>query len=524
LNSFDVVIVGSGAGGAAAAWRYASRGLSVCVVEQGSWKSASQSPVNDTFGEVERFGKLSPLPTIRKDPWNTSVDSAQSEIEISFFEGVGGSTLIYSGHFPRFRAIDFEMKTRQGVGSDWPISYADIVPYYELNETRMNVAGLLGDPRFPEITSLGPPVPIGLAGERLSSSFQAAGWHVWPSYGAFKTSPSHPSTCKNLGSCNLGCPNDAKATAVNGYLSDAISMGAVVRSEQSVVRVLEMDGVCLGVEVRDRSGRTESIRARWTVLAGGTVGTTKVLLRALRDLPEFSRRSNRQLIGKNLMLHPLGMVEAVFDEELDIFSGPEGSWLYSLEFDFDYQNSKPGFMMQMLRGVHPSSEAIRKLQLGKIEFGANFGESALSDLGKTFSIAIVAEDLPEERNKLTLDSENSNLYGTEGIAVHYSCSPGVKDSLKLGLSKAREVLLDMGARRIRGVSPVRASGWHPSGTAVFGLDPRSSVCNEVGMVRGLDNLFVSDASVFPTGSCLNPTNTIQSLSVLLADRILEQHG
>ena len=97
---------------------------------------------------------------------------------------MGGSTILYSGHFPRFHVSDFKTKTLDDVGKDWPITYSDLEKYYDLNDKMMEVAGLTGDPVYPKILNLKQPVPLGYAGEKIAKGFNKLGWHWWPSYSA----------------------------------------------------------------------------------------------------------------------------------------------------------------------------------------------------------------------------------------------------------------------------------------------------------------------------------------------------
>lgn len=514
MTIYDAVVVGSGAGGASSAWKLAQGGMKVCVIEQGRRFSTKDSPVLKPLGSLERHRNLSPLPSVRRDPDDLLVDTTSAEIEVSFFQAVGGSTHVYSGHFPRFRERDFSLASSHGLGVDWPLSYSDLKSHYEFNEAKMRVAGRTGDPKYPEISKLYGISPIGAFGEQLSESFHALGWHVWPSYSAVDRRELSGSKCTDLGPCNLGCPVGAKSTAANRYLEEFELLGGEVLSETAAIRVVHDKSKATGVMVRDSLGQEATIHGALIVLAAGAIGTPALLFNSEldRDLPHT---------GRNLMLHPLALAEGIFPQEIDALRGPEGSWLYSLEFEFDEVRNEPGFMMQVLRGGDLLDNARRAFQMRKLQFGSGFGESISAELGKRVSIALVFEDLPDYSNRLTIDHSSANSFGFPGVKIEYRVDPSLKQRIPGALDKARKVLSHAGASRTRGYGPVRGTGWHPSGTARMGLSQADSVCTSTGRLHTMSNVFVSDSSLFPTGSCVNPANTIQSLSLYIAELLLK---
>jgi choline dehydrogenase-like flavoprotein len=519
VRKFDALIVGSGAAGSAVAWRLASRGLSVAVVEQGDWFTGAD--LSSEGWELHGHRSLSPVPSVRNGPLDFRVDSSDSDIEVSNFQGVGGSTNIYSGHFPRFRPEDFSRKTTLGLAADWPFPYTDLLPYYEINEIRMKVSGRIGDSHFPEIKSLGPEVPVGESGNRLYSAFREKGWHCWVSYGAFDTQTHSKTRCTNLGPCNLGCPTDSKMTAVNGYLSDAIEMGVSVFPKSAVSEVEIQGGVAKIVSIRRPDGSEFSLKADVFVLAAGSLGTPKVLLTS-HSFQKQGLANSSGLLGQNLMVHPLGFAEGGFENLVDSNNGPRGSWMYSLEFGDFVSPDQPGFMLQMLRGsdlVNLGRRVFRSSR-NKEEFNL---DGALAGVDSTIGIAVVVEDLPVSSNRVVLDSKVKDNFGLPGLKVSYKVTEASKSAIGRGLNASRQIFSQMGAKYTVGMGPVRGAGWHPSGTARMGEDPSKSVTNHLGVTHDVPNIVIADASLFPTGSCLNPTNTIQALALRVADGILNDN-
>ena len=164
----DVLVIGAGAAGAAVSWRLASLGHSVLCIEQGEFQVPSNYPSSSSKWELRKFDSHSPFPNIRGGDVDYPINDSDSPIAISNFNAVGGSTILYSAHFPRMHPSDFRVRTLDGVAEDWPISYRELEPYFELNDKMMGVSGLEGDPAYPPITGLMPAVPMGKVGEVLA--------------------------------------------------------------------------------------------------------------------------------------------------------------------------------------------------------------------------------------------------------------------------------------------------------------------------------------------------------------------
>ena len=198
---YDVIIVGSGCSGLPAAYNLLSKGFRVAVVEQGD-ELGDLLPLNQG-GEISRFTSLSSCPASVESASSYDIDTSDSDIDPALFHGVGGSSLIFSAQYPRFHQSDFSTFSTDGVGVDWPIDYNSILPYFQLNDQLTGVAGLLGDPFYPDILGpLLPPVPLGPLGETLKSGFQKLGWHHWPAYAAINTIPYKNRPADNFTSNN----------------------------------------------------------------------------------------------------------------------------------------------------------------------------------------------------------------------------------------------------------------------------------------------------------------------------------
>jgi choline dehydrogenase-like flavoprotein len=193
--------------------------------------------------------------------------------------------------------------------------------------------------------------------------------------------------------------------------------------------------------------------------------------------------------------------------------------MYSLEFGDFLSATEPGFMLQMLRGIDLVNVGRRAFRTNKL--GPNLPTPETLQPGKhSVGIAVVVEDLPNESNRVDLDYSTRDAFDLPGLRVTYKVDESVRKALIKGLNSSRKVLQEMGAQSTQGIGPVRGAGWHPSGTARMGNNPNSSVVDGRGRSHEIPNLYICDSSVFPTGSCLNPTNTIQAVSLFVAEGIV----
>jgi choline dehydrogenase-like flavoprotein len=180
-DKVDVLIIGSGASGAAVAWSLADTKMRILCLEQGDWVKPSDYPSNGRDWEARLFSDFAINPNRRARPTDYPINDANSPIKVVNFNGVGGSTIMYTAHFPRLHPSDFKVRTLDGVADDWPIDYATLEPYFAENDRMMGVSGLAGDPAYPPKQPPMPPLPLGKSGTRFGKAMNELGWHWWPS-------------------------------------------------------------------------------------------------------------------------------------------------------------------------------------------------------------------------------------------------------------------------------------------------------------------------------------------------------
>ncbi|MEG3618301.1 GMC family oxidoreductase [Magnetovibrio sp. PR-2] len=526
MNPVDIVIVGSGASGAAAAWKLSrNTALRIVCLEAGGEQDPAHFPSTAPNWELSRHGQASSDPNERNNPADYPIDNADSPISLANFNGFGGSTILYSAHFPRFHPSDFHTQSLDGVGEDWPFGYGDLEPYFQENERMMGVAGLVGDPAYPDYENLAPPLPLGPMGRRMGDAFNHLGWHWWPSYAAINTKKlgERPS-CINLGPCNTGCAQGAKGSVDVTYWPEAKSQGVEVRQNCAVQEILlGKNARAEGVRYIDQDGNEQVQPASIVVLACSGAGTPRLLLNSKSSAFPDGLLNDHGVVGRNLMLHPLAYTEAVFDDDLSSSIGPQGCSLFSHQFyETDVKrNFTRGYTMHVLRGSAPVETAVNGYMMRQIPLGPDHHKTFAKTFNHTVGIAIIAEDLPDPNNFIELDTNTADANGMAGIKVHYTLSENSQKMLKHGIERSKHLFESAGARVTSSFAPVKHTGWHIMGTARMGRDPKTSVVNEHGRAHAVNNLFIVDSSIFVTAGAVNPVATAQALTLKICDHLCD---
>ena len=300
----DVLIIGAGASGAAVAWSLAETRMRIVCLEQGDWMNSSNYPSNGRDWEARDDYSYSP--NIRQRSTDYPINDSGTPIKVANFNGVGGGTILYAAHFPRFHPSDFRVKTLDGVADDWPIDYKTLSPFYDQNDRMMGVASLAGYPSYPEKPAILPPLPLGKSGEALSHGFNKLGWHWWPSDNAIATLPyDGRAQCINLGACASGCAQGAKASTDITYWRHAVNNRVEVWTRCRAREItVDSNGMASGVIFYDKEGNERHQRAEVVILACNGIGTPRLLLNSTSHLFPDGLANSSGLVGKNFMCHP----------------------------------------------------------------------------------------------------------------------------------------------------------------------------------------------------------------------------
>jgi choline dehydrogenase-like flavoprotein len=525
-EAVDVLIIGAGASGAAVAWSLADTRMRIMCMEQGDWTNPADYPSTKRNWEVLQQNEFSSSPNVRGRDADYPINEDDSPISILNFNGVGGSTILYAAHFPRFHPSDFSVKSLDGVAEDWPISYADLDRFFAENDRNIGVSGLAGDPAYPPHEPPLPHVPLGRSGEKIAHGLNKLGWHWWPADSAIVTREyDGREACVNLGPCGAGCAKGAKSSADISYWPKAQRMRVELNANCRVREVtVDENDMATGVIYYDEHGVERHQRAEVVIMACNGVGTPRLLLNSVSErFPEgLANRSG--MLGKNLMLHPWGRVQGIFEEPLESNFGPQGCCLWSQEF-YETDTSRDfvrGYNLQITRGPGPINTALAGIANGDIPWGKGHHEAFEKFFGRTVNLGVCCEDLPEEHNTVTLDPTLTDSHGIPAPKVTYRLSENSQRMLQHGLDRGTELMEAAGAWKTYAHGPMRMAGWHLLGTARMGTNPQTSVVNEWGRSHDVRNLFIVDGSVFVTSGGVNPTTTIQAVALYIADQIKQR--
>lgn len=509
-KNFDVIIIGAGASGAAAAWNLSNTKLKILCLEQGPILDPSSYSFMGKDWEFLKQKVFNSDPNIRNAKNDYPINNDKSCISVANFNAVGGSTILYSGHFPRLHISDFKTKSFDSVGEDWPFDYHDLDPFYKINDKMMGIAGCEGDPVYPSIKNLMKPVEIGPSGEKVAKAFNRLGWHWWPSYCAISTEKKNGRFKNSRSEVNIT------------YWPKAISNGVELRPNCRVNKItLAKDGKANGVIYFNSKNQKKFQKAKLIILACSGIGTPRLLFNSANKIYPNGLSNSSGILGKNLMFHPLGYVEGKFRNFLNSKSDPEGCCIASQEF-YETDKSrgfKRGYTMQVLRSPKPVETAQYLRKLNKLSFGKNFHKEYLGHYGHTIPIAIICEDLPELGNRVELDKSIKDTNNMPGVKIKYKLSENSKKMLKHGISKAKELLVKAGAVSVVGFGPVKYAGWHLMGTAKMGKNKKTSVVNQFGQSHDIKNLVIVDSSVFVTSGAVNPMSTLQAIALRNTEKI-----
>ena len=524
----DVLIIGAGASGAAIAWSLLETRMRILCLEQGPHLAHTDFPSLKDDYELSRYGKFSCDPNVRRLKQDYPINVDDSCITPVNFNAVGGSTINFLGHWPRMRPSDFHTKTLDDVAEDWPLDYATLAPFYDMNDQVTGVSGLKGNPAYPDYAPPLPPIPIGTLGQTLAKGFNKMGWHWWPSdVSILSQDYDGRQKCVNAGTCDLGCAAGAKGGTNFTYWPILTKAGVEVRTECRVREILinQQTGFATGVLYHGPDGQLHEQNAEMVIVACNGIGTPRLLLNSKSKLFPDGLANRSGMVGKNLMFHPLTGVSGVFSEPMKGHEGPMACSILSQEFyETDTnRNFTRGYGLYSGRSTTPMTYALGGYGIDDpIPWGAEHREFMDNIYPYLAGLTVVSEDLPEEHNCVTLDPDIADSDGIPAPKITYRLSENTSKMLRHGEERAKEILLAAGAKKVLSKAGGKVwwrAGWHQMGTCRMGNDPKNSVVNSWGRSHDIKNLFIVDGSIFVTAGAVNPTSTIQALALYIGDRI-----
>jgi choline dehydrogenase-like flavoprotein len=512
-DRYDVIVIGSGAGGGTIAHTLAPSGKKILLLERGDFLPRELENWDATAVFVD--GRY-----ISPDTWYDAVGN-KFQPQVHYF--VGGATKMYGAALYRLRPADFgEIKFSDGISPAWPLSYADLEPFYTRAEWLYQVHGNHGeDPTEGPASKQYPWPPVSHEPriQRMSDDLAAAGYRPFHAPCGVLLDEDHraASACIRCAwvdgfPCLVHAKCDAEVIAVRPLLG-LPNVTLLVGAEVTTLRTDASGRTVTEVSVT-RAGQRESYRADIVVLAAGAANTAKILLRSASGTHGNGLANGSDQVGRNYMFHNSKAVAALSKEP------NETVFQKTLGLNDFYLGD----------GSHPPLGNIQ--MLGKSSPGAMRGEEPkLTKLAPNWSLEEVArhsvdiwlttEDLPQPDNRVTVDGDGnihlayrfSNASETDGLYRE------LKTVLNMTGLAAHHVLEK---NYYLNLSVPLAGAAHQAGTARFGSDPSTSVADVNCKAHELDNLYIADASIFPSIGAVNPALTVMANSIRVGDHIAER--
>lgn len=524
-DDVDFVVIGAGAAGGIIAKELATAGLRVVLMDQGPYLTERHF----THDEVSIFDEklLTNDHRTRPNTFRKSEEEEAVEKEAVIYGSViGGGSVHFTANYWRFHEIDFIERSRlgpiAGTGlADWPITYADLEPYYARAERELGVSGMAGANPFEPWRSGPyplPPLPAKSSGVLFERAARKLGWHPYPAPMAILSRPYQGrSPCQGCGFCYaFGCEYGAKSSTLATVIRVAERSGNCEIRPECYVRRIESDraGRVTGVTYFDREGRERFQGAKALVLSANGAETPRLLLLSDSTLFPHGLANSSGLVGKYLMFNGWTASTALFDEELHEYKGAVVGRVLQ---DFYDSDPKRGYYggggLDSRFDYTPVGFALGGLPPDLPKWGADYKRALRHYYTRIMQVNGHTTSLPVESNCISLDPEVRDAWGVPALQVTYQDHP---DDMKIRYfirDRCEELLEATGVRRFWS-EPVeeQTEGMHLLGTCRMGNDPRTSVIDRDHRAHDVPNLFICDGSSLVTGGRGQPTCTIQALA------------
>ena len=512
---FDVVIIGSGAGGGTLARHLAPSGLKILVLERGDW--LPQEPENWNAEEVFQKGRY-----ISKDVWH---DKHGKPFQPGSHYFVGGATKMYGAAHFRLRQQDFEqLQHFDGISPAWPLRYSDFEPYYQRAEEMYHVHGQRGeDPTEPPCSGPYPHPPVAHEPriQKLVDDLHAAGLRPFhaPSGVMLDEANMAFSRCRKCNCCDgFPCLVHAKSDADVLGMRPALAAPNVSLLTRAQVRRLRTDASGRSVQAveLERDGEAMTVRGDVVVVSCGAANTARLLLMSANDKHPRGLANGSDQVGRNYMFHnSKAMVALAHEPNTTVFQKTISinDW-YLGDADFDYP-------MGNIQMTGKTNGTIMK-GYAPLETFLMPGWSMDKIAEHALDFWLSSEDLPDPNNRVTIDGEGQ---------IHLSYTPNNQTAAQRLYGRLTGMLDQLYLKNhlverqfyIKSEMSIAAVG-HQAGTCRFGSDPATSVLDLNCKAHELDNLYVVDTSFMPTIGAVNPSLTAIANALRVGDHLRERLG
>ncbi len=535
-EAVDFVVVGAGAAGSVVARRLAREGFSVVVLEQGPFLGTKDFSHDElgvmTLNGITNDHRLQPN-VFQEGPGQP----ATVRPAVLYGKLVGGGTVHFTANYWRFHEVDFVEKSRNGAMAgaaieDWPISYADLEPYYTMAEWELGVSGQAGASPFDPPRSKGypmPPMPAKSIGVLADRGAKKLGWHSYPAPMAITSVPFEGRPpCAQCGFCEyFGCEYGAKSSPLPKIIPQALATGRCEIRPGSTVRKVEVDdaGRVTGVTYFDRTRAEIVQRAKAVVLCANGAETPRLLLMSKSNRFPDGLANSSGAVGKYFMPNGGNMVGGLFEHEVN---GWKGAHVSRVIHDFYELDPKLGLQggggLDTRWDLYPTGFGIMGLDPAGPQWGRAWKQQLRHAFNRTLYSVTHTTSLPIETNRITLDPEVKDTFGLPALRLTYAHDPRDVALYNFFEARAAELLTAAGATSTWSIAPVEAPplpATHTLGTCRMGNDPATSVTDKYHRTHDVPNLFIVSGASFVTSGRGQPTETIQALAFRAGDAIAQ---
>ena len=503
---WDVAIVGAGMGGAALGYSLAIAGHRVLFIEKGLAEFAA--------GEEDDPDSLDPETRLRNGRWPQQISGSIDSTPVRFFPslgcGAGGSTLLYSAALERFSPSDFGVTDELG-SQAWPIGYESLEPYYRRAERLLQVRGSQ-DPLQPPSQMMEPPA-LTACDAHFFESTQANGMHPYRVH----TGCSYIDGCGQCGGviCHKACKQDAR----RAFIEPALATGNAIILDQCHVARVEADSVAVTELSCEKNGEAFSVAAKLYVLAAGALSTPLLLLNSANEFWPNGLANSSDLVGRNLMFHVSDFF-AVWPRGRTRVSEP-GKSIGFRDF-YEHQGLRLGAIQST--GLTATAGNVLHFIKSMIDRKGWFWFKPLKPLlripaaigamifGKATIFASILEDMPYPENRVRPNPQEPGAIYFE-YTVHAELRQRIHAFRRLYrriFEKHKMIVLN---------NEVNLNYGHACGTCRFGTDPATAVLDVNNRTHDLRNLYIVDASFFPSSGGTNPSLTIAANALRVGEHI-----
>ncbi|OZI06202.1 GMC family oxidoreductase [Siphonobacter sp. BAB-5385] len=549
-NTYDAIVVGSGISGGWAAKELTEKGLKTLVLERGrkfehvtDYENALKKPWELTHrGRITNEERAShpflsrdyPYGEANKTYWFNDSDAPYSELKrFDWYRPniVGGKSIMWGRQSYRLSDLDFEANLKEGIGTDWPVRYAEIAPWYSYVEKFVGVSGSKdGLPQLPDGEFL-PPMQMNCAEQAVKKGIEGKFPNRVMTIGRVanltQAGPAQQKVgrgpCQYRNLCSLGCPYGGYFSSPSATIPAAMATKRLTIRPNSIASEIIYDSAAKkakGVRIVDsETNEVMEFFAKVIFVCGGAIGTTALLLNSTSDrFPNGFGNDSGQL-GHNLMDHHFrtgasGIVEGLDDK---YYFGRRANGIYIPRYR-NVGNDKRDYV----RGFGYQGGGSRQGWNGLVAemgFGAELKEKATKPGPWSMNLGGFGETLPAYENRMFLDKDKKDKWGLPTVVFDADLRENEKKMRKDMMNDAAEMLEAAGVKNVRTFDNGSYLGMaiHEMGTARMGRDPKTSVLNGNNQVWDAKNVFVTDGAFMASAGCQNPSLTYMAFTARAVD-------